>query len=221
MKLFFVLGLITSLNVFAVPVLNSNVSISGKTITIWPDHKNPNQFYFAPNRMELALDKDGKPQLSVIDYKVGACRWGRRCERKLLLTTYFEAAYRDSDLEDTKAKIMATNPKANFSPVPFISSQVQFGTTLYPFIDEHNCSPMGGQASDLVPCTIVLNAKGINRLIPTLAEGKMLAFNFSYKILGAIEGASKEFRDFEAEYSIAVNLGGEALIGMEELENIK
>jgi hypothetical protein len=211
------LGLFASFAASAVPVLNRNVSTTGSTITIWPDHKDPNQFYYAPTRMRVAL-KDGRPLITAVDYYEGSCRWGRRCERRMLLTTFFEAAYNESDLNDTQRKILTMNPNANFVPVPFISSQVQFGTTLASFIEEHNCSPVGGQTADLVPCTIVLNQQGVYRLLPALQQGKLLAFNFTYKLMGAVESASGQFKDFETEYSIAVNLGGEAFVGLEELE---
>jgi hypothetical protein len=218
MKTFLVLCLLNSFSSFAVPVINRNVSSTGSSVTIWPDHKDPHQFYYAPTRMNVALDKDGRPQLAVIDYNEGSCRWIRRCSRRMLLSTYFEAAYNELDLKAAKDKILSTNPKANFVPVPFVSSQVEFGTALSAFIDEHNCAPAGGQASDLVPCTIILNEKGILRLLPLLSQGKMLAFNFSYRIMGAVESASGQFRDYETEYSIAVNLGGQMFIGLDEFD---
>lgn len=201
------------------PVLNRNSGTTGNSITIWPDHKDPNQFYYAPTRMNISVDDNNKARLNVIDYTVGSCRWGRNCSRKILLSTYFESAYREEDLKNTKSKILSINPKANFVPVPFLSSQVVFGTTLLPFIDEHNCSPIGGQASDLVPCSIVLNHTGINRLLPRLANGGVLAFNFVYKIFGVVESATNSYRDFEAEYAIAVNLGGESMVGIPELQD--
>lgn len=218
MRFILLLTLFTSFSSFAVPVFNRNVSTSGNSITIWPDHKDPNQFYYAPTRMNIALDEVGKAQFNIIDYTTGRCRFGRNCERKLLMTTYFESVYKDDDIKTTKEKILLSNPKANFSPVPFISSQVVFGTALLPFIEEHNCAPMGGQAADLVPCTIVLNSKGIHKLLPSLAQGKRLAFNFTYKLFGVVENANSTFKDYEVDYAIAVNLGGDVLVGLPELQ---
>jgi hypothetical protein len=221
MKFLIIFCLFIALDSFAVPVLNRNVGENGSTITIWPDHKDPNQFYYAPTQMNIALDKDNKPQLSLIDYNVGRCRWGRSCQKKVLLTTFFESTYKQTDLDATRKTILASNPKAKLVPIPFVTSEVIFGSTLTPFIDGHNCSPIGGQAADLLPCTIVLNSNGIQRLLPALADGKILVFNFSYKIFGAIESAEKVFKDFEANYSIAVNLGGEGLAHLPDLRDFQ
>lgn len=206
-----------ALEVSAVPVLNGNVATTGNLVMIWPDHADPNHFYYAPSSFNMALDRNGAPIFNMLDYEVGRCGPFRRCDRKSLLTTYFEAGYRESELGKAQEAILKINPKARFSQVPFISSRVDFGKALTPFIDYHNCSPIAGQPADLVPCTITLNEKGIKKLRLNLREGKMFAFNFIYKIYGVMEGVNPQFKDHVAEYSIAVNLGGELLVGHQDL----
>lgn len=219
MKFLISLIMLASFQAMAAPVLNRNMAAAGNRITIWPDHTDPNHFYYAPSSFNIAMGQDQKPIFNMIDYEIGNCGRFRRCSHKSMLTTYFEAGYRESELLQAQNSILKFNPKARFSQVPFISSRVDFGTALTPFIDDHNCSPRAGQPADLVPCTIILNAKGIQRLKPNLKEGKMMAFNFVYQIYGVVEGSNPQYKDHTAEYSIAVNLGGDVLIGHADLED--
>lgn len=209
-KIFGIALLLAFQSVTAAPVLNHNMASAGNNITIWPDHKDPDQFYFAPTIMKLAKDSSGKAAFHGFEFEDN-CRMIRGCRRKFLMTSYFEAGYRNQEFQEAKSKIQQLRPKARFSPIPFMGSSVDFGTVLTPFIDTHNCSAMGGQSTDVLPCTIVLNEKGIRNLVPNLLGGGLVAFNYRYKILGVVDVGAAQFKEAEKEYSIAVNLGGEDL----------
>lgn len=201
----------------AAPVLNNNMAAEGTLVTIWPDHKDPNHFYFAPNSMKLAVDEKGAAKFHLTRYQDN-CNVFKRCDKKAMVTALFETAYKEEQLKAAQAGILKIKPQARFSVIPFQGSRVEFGKTMTPFIVEHDCAPRAGQAADEVPCTMNFNAKGVNTLIDFLSEGKVLPFKFFYKISGVIQEAGDKFRDESLEYAITVNLGGEVLINHEDLE---
>jgi hypothetical protein len=208
---------------YAAPVLNKNMAAEGTFVTIWPDHVNPDQFYFAPNFMKIASDGQNNVKFHFTQYRSGSCdtRWSVRrgyCHHKAMITSLMVAGYESQQLAQAQAGILRLRPKARFSAIPFISSKVEFGTTLKEFIDEHDCSPRAGQAADEIPCNITLNKRGISNLMPFLNSGRVLPFKFIYQIAGVIEGANGVYRDEILDYGLTVNLGGDMLIKHAELD---
>ncbi len=216
MKFLILITLLISFHALAVPVLNKNMAAEGTLVTIWPDNANPDHFYFAPNLMKIASDKTGAPKFHFTQYKSGSCNRRRdyrtgRCQFKALITSLLEAGYESKQLIEAQEGILKLRPNARFSSIPFVSSRVEFATTLSEFIDTHDCSPKAGQAADQIPCNITLNKKGITNLMPFLNAGRVLPFKFIYQIAGVIEGASGEFIKETLDYGLTVNLGGEML----------
>lgn len=204
----------------AAPVLNKNMAADGTFVTIWPDHADPTHFYFAPNFMKIARDKDETLKFHFTQYRSGNC--GRilrnRCQYKAMITSLMIAGYEESQLLQAQAGIKRIVPQARFSPIPFLSSKVEFGDTLDEFIEQHDCSPRAGQAADEIPCSITLNQRGILNLMPFLNAGRILPFKFIYKIAGVIEGANGQFENQELDYGLTVNLGGSELVKHPELD---
>lgn len=222
MKLLILLLAIMS-EAYSAPVLNKNMAAEGTFVTIWPDHQNPDHFYFAPNFMKLATDGQNNVKFHFTQYRSGSCdsRWDVRrgyCHHKAMITSLMVAGYESKQLQQAQAGILKLRPKARFSAIPFLSSKVEFGTTLEVFIDEHDCSPRAGQAADEIPCSLTLNKRGIQNLMPYLNSGSTLPFKFIYKIAGVIEGANGLYRDESLDYGLTVNLGGEVLIKHPELD---
>jgi hypothetical protein len=212
---YLLLALLFGTSAYAVPVLNENIAAEGALLTIWPDHKDPNHFYFAPNLMEISQDRNQNLKFHLTEF-YDNCRLGR-CTKRAMLNTFFIAAYREHHLKIAQEGILKKFPKARFSPIPFLSSKVEFGRTLTPFVKDNDCAPKGGQAADEVPCSMVLNYKGINTLVPYLNEGKIVPFRFLYKIAGVLASGDGTFQDEMIDYSITVNLGGEKLINHQDL----
>lgn len=221
MKLFIILTLLT-INAFAVPVLNKNMAAEGTFVTIWPDHQDPDHFYFAPNFMRIAIDHRNEPKFHFTQYQTGRC--GRiggslgRCHSKALLTTLMVSGFNEGQLNIAKDGIKKLRPKARFSAIPFLASKVEFGETLGPFIDDHECAPQAGQAADEIPCSITLNRRGMTKLVPFLNQGKVIPFKFIYKISGLIDNGMGGFEETMLDYGLTVNLGGEILINHPDLE---
>lgn len=200
----------------AVPVLNRNMAADGTVVTIWPDHADPNHFYFAPNFMRISNDSNGKPKFNLTQYRMGNCgRIGRRlgkCHYKAMLTSLLIADYEAEQLREAQAGIRKIRPQARFSAIPFLASQVEFDSTLEEFIDDHQCSPKAGQAADEIPCTMTLNNQGIYNLMPYLNSGAVLPFKFIYQISGVVEGPDGKLTDQILDYGLTVNFGGDMLI---------
>ncbi len=95
-------------NVWAVPVVNKNMAAEGTFVTIWPDHKDPDHFYFAPNFMKVSVDENKVAKFHFTRYTTGSCgRFGSTlgsCKRKGLLTTLFKAGYEMEQLQIAQAK---------------------------------------------------------------------------------------------------------------------
>lgn len=209
-------------NAYAAPVLNQNMAAEGTFVTIWPDHANPDHFYFAPNFMKIASDDKQNVKFHFTQYRTGRCdsRLSRRmgyCHYKAIITSLMIAGYESEQLAQAQAGIKKLRPNARFSAIPFLSSKVEFGNTLDVFIDQHECSPRAGQAADEIPCTMTLNRQGIKNLMPFLNSGRVVPFKFIYKIAGVIERADGKFENQELDYGLTVNLGGELLIDHPEL----
>ncbi len=216
MKFLLSLLFLMSTTSYAVPVLNENIAAEGTLITIWPDHKDPNHYYFAPNMMNISKDKNSDPKLHFTEF-LSNCNFTRRCSVKGMLNVFFVAGYREDQLRDAQAGILKINPKARFSPIPFLSSKVEFGKVLSTFVDHHDCSPRAGQAADEVPCSLVLNSRGLKTLVPYLREGKIFPFKFFYRISGVLSLGDGSFKDEMLDYATTVNLGGDVLIGHTDL----
>ena len=216
MKKFFLIGLLVSSSAFALPVFNKNVASSGNLVTIWPDHLDANQFYFAPNMMNLATKAEGKAKFNLTHFK-NECEGLKICKKKAMINAFFIADMNKEEIRLAKESILKRIPTARFSPAPFMESRVDFGLALEAFVEKHDCSPSAGQASDEVPCSITLNKTGIKTLIPYLSEGKVVPFKFYYKMSGVLQNAAGQYLDSSMDYSIAVSLGGELLINHDDL----
>lgn len=220
MKLLIAIFILYSGLVQAAPVLSSNLAADGTLITIWPDHKDPDQFYFAPNMMTLSQNEDLTPKFHFMQFKKN-CRRSKLlkwiCDYKAMMTSVFVAGFDNEQLQKAQNGIRKIRPNARFSTIPFLDSQVEFDTALKDFVSSYDCTPIGGQIRDEVPCTIVLNQNGIEHIMPFLASGATLPIKFLYRISGVIEMADGKYMDQTGRYGLIVNLGGEILKGQQDL----
>jgi hypothetical protein len=201
---------------YALPILNKNAAGIGSNIIIWPDHADPNHFYFAPSTIALSESR-GEKAFSFIEYKTGCNRFGRKCSSKAMLSSLLKACFLQEDLEAAQNEIRKTKPQARFAVVPMLNGKVEFSQSLIPFIDNHSCSPFTAQASDEIPCSLTLNDKGIRTLKPILLEGKVLPMKFNYEILGVHEIDGKKYLDAKLDLGLAVQIGGELTINHPDL----
>ena len=213
MKLLCYLTFLMSAAAFAVPVLNQNMAADGSLTVIWPDHEDANHFYIAPSSIRLAGEANA-PSFSLKRYQ-GDCRFGR-CRVKGMINSLLIPDYEGDDLKRAQAGILKLRPAARFSTIPMFDGRVQFTRTLKAFIDQSDCSPLTGLGSDEIPCSLTLNGKGLNTLVPFLADGKVLVFQFVYTIRG-VNMTPMGLKESSTNYGVAVKFGGEMLKDHSEL----
>lgn len=201
---------------YALPVFNKNAAGLGSNIIIWPDHLDPNHFYFAPSTIAHSELK-GDKAFSFIEYKTGCNRFGRNCSTKAMLSSILKAQFQQMDLESAQNEIRKTKPLARFAVVPMLNGRVEFSQSLLPFIDNHSCSPYTAQASDEIPCSLTLNFKGIRTLKPMLMEGKVLPMKFQYEILGLQEIEGGKYVDAKIDLGLSVQIGGDITVNHPDL----
>ncbi len=207
----FLLLLLTLNSAFALPVLNQNAAGIGSKVIIWPDHADPNHFYFAPSSVGHAAEL-GAGSFSFIEYTNDCNRFGRNCQKKGLLNAILKAQFDDANLLAAQEQIRKLKPQARFAVVPMFNGRVEFNQSLTTFIAHHSCSPNTAQANDLIPCSLTLNSRGLRTIKPMLLEGDVLPLKFNYQISGVQEIEGKKYVDATIDLGLAVQLGGEVTL---------
>lgn len=215
MKTLLLLSLLFTGAVRATPVLNQNAAAEGSTVQIWPDHQDSDHFYFAPSRIVLSSDAAG-PKFHLTRFQTGCSVMGIGCKRKGMINALLVASFQDEALRKAQDGILRLRPQARFSAIPMLDGEVRFTAVLAPFIVAEDCSPRTGQATDEIPCNLTINNRGLSKLVPFLADGKVLAFQFVYRIQG-VNALANGYVEAQTRYGVAVELGGEALKGHQDL----
>lgn len=220
MKTLLMTGLMLSSSLYAAPVVNKNISTKGSLVTIWPDHLDPDQFYFAPKSLKLSQEEDGSVKFNAFKYKTPGCGLLSRCHNAHI-SSFYRADFADHDLDEQISVIRQTKPKARFSPVSYMISKVNFSKLLAPFIVDHECDGYGGQAMDEVSCSMILNKKGIKEIISRFNNRRPVVFHFDYTISGVVEGENPRYRNEDRTYSVSVNMAGDDLFNHPDLEQFR
>jgi hypothetical protein len=128
MKYLSIIALVLSVNASALPVLRETVgNVSDGYVTIYPDHRDPNLFYFLPNQMEFAVDRStGLPSFSLSTYAIEQADLSKSYG-------YMTFVFRPALSEDAKNQIKAfqsKNPNARIAPLPVGESYLTVGESL-------------------------------------------------------------------------------------------
>ena len=62
-----ILGPLSAGSAFALPVLNANTP-GAETVTVFPDHSDPNLYYTAPTVFTISKNEEGIPNFSYMEY---------------------------------------------------------------------------------------------------------------------------------------------------------
>jgi hypothetical protein len=202
---FLFLQIATPLKSFALPVLNENVANSG-VLTIYPDHKNPNQFYIAPNVAMIAKNSNGVPIFSYYDTRKSLFKPIGIMQMTLV------PAYTLDDLNQAKAAILAKNPNAIFSGVPFIKSELALTGELKSIISDNQCQHLAGLIGQEQACVLELNNNG-RYVFAKSIQNKLLftTLQFNYSIQAVTSKADGSYADMDAVFGIAVRIDGDQL----------
>ncbi len=174
---------LVSLNVLALPVLSESEDGSGLLATIYPDHENPNKFYFFPNQGGLEKDSSGVPRFGM--------GYGRPAEGS---TTggYFTGIFRLSVGHDLqKAVENYKNNGKQISVIPVQESHLYFmedkegNRVLTDLFKEISLPPFSGRAEDSIGISASLTPMGGMMLGTMLINGATGAdLNYCYEVKG-------------------------------------
>jgi len=150
----------------AVPVLRqTSADFSGQLATIYPDHADPNLFYFLPNTGQVASAKDGKPLMGLT---MSGINNSDPNDGMGLLTFVMEASL-TPELRGELNAFKAKHPNARLTVVPFGKSYVSMlrsdgqpgdNRVWSKLIESLDIPPHAGVAETQVGVNMLLSEKG-------------------------------------------------------------
>ena len=201
------IGLSSANEAVAVPIVNENVADSG-VITIYPDHADANRFYVAPNIVLIAREGE-VPMFSYHEVRGSLWPFGNPVAvlQMLLVPTYTR-----EELEVAKAKILTRNPAAQFSGLPFISSNLMMSGEAPLLVKENQCSHGAGLIEQQQSCSMVLTERGRTVFKRAMKNRSLFTtFQFTYEFSGFARLPDNTFREQVIAHGIAARIDGEQL----------
>lgn len=201
----------------AVPVVNENRADSG-VITIYPDHADPNRFYVAPNIVLIAREKE-IPMFSYHEVPGdGPQFWPFKKKPIAILQMLLVPTYTREELEFAKAKILAANPAAQFSGLPFVSSDLMMSGETPLLIKENHCSHGAGLVEQQQACSMVLTERGRTVFLRAMKNrGLFATFQFTYQFSGFARLPDNTFREQLITHGLAARIDGDQLAKFPQL----
>lgn len=189
----------------AIPIVNENVANRGM-IMIYPDHADANRFYIAPNVVKISMNEEGIPNFSYDEYRKHLFTLVGVIQMTLM------PAYTQADLKQAEAEILVKNPKAEFSGLPFIESQLEMSGDLPQIIAGHECNHKAGVVGQEQACSMILTSRG-RYLFLSAMERKTIftTLQFSYSFAGVVKLADGTYRDQMIQHGIAARIDGAQL----------
>jgi hypothetical protein len=205
------ISILSSVISAAIPVVNENVANSG-VITIYPDHKDPNRYYIAPNIVMIAKTSRGIPVFSYFDTRKSFFKPIGIMQMTLV------PAYTHDQFESAKAAILIKNPNAVFSGVPFVKSELTLTGDLPSIISANRCNHIAGLIGQQQSCVIELTNNG-RYLFRKSIKNRLLftTLQFEYTIHAVRLLADGTYQDTEMTHGIAVVLDGDQLADYPQL----
>lgn len=218
---FLVLGTLISLVMsvkpaWAVPVVNENRADSG-IVTIYPDHADPNRFYVAPNIVLIAREGE-VPMFSYHEVRADVPVFWPFAKPVAVLQMLLVPTYTREELEVAKAKILAANPAAQFSGLPFVSSDLMMSGEAPLLIKEHKCSHGAGLVEQQQACSMVLTERGRSVFKRAMNNRSLFTtFQFTYQFSGFARLPDNTFREQMITHGIAARIDGDQLAKFPQL----
>lgn len=203
------LGLSAPLGVQAVPIMNENAAYSDR-VTFYPDHKDPQLFYIAPNVLSVCLDGEGVPRFAYNDLSRGGGYHG-------IVQMTLCARYDQANLEAAKANLVTRVPGAHFTVLPFSKSKIVFNKVLQPYIVKEFCGHIAGSVNDEQTCSFRLNSLGRRVFLRQVRQRVALTMQYEYTVDAFIRKADGSLASEAIHLGIAVRIGGEELKAHPEL----
>lgn len=200
----------------AVPVVNENRADSG-VITIYPDHADPNRFYVAPNIVLIAREND-VPMFSYHEVRADVPIFWPFSNPVAVLQMLLIPTYTRPELEAAKAKILAANPAAQFSGLPFVSSDLAMSGETPLLIKENQCSHGAGLVEQQQACNMILTERGRTVFKRAMKNrGLFTTFQFTYQFSGFARLPDNTFREQMITHGLAARIDGDQLAKFPQL----
>ena len=200
-------------NANGAPIINDNAAINSGFITMYPDHKDPNHFYLAPNVVTIAQDEYGRPNFTFTEYKNNIFSAKRGIIQMTLLP-----AYRNEDFEQAKQIVLTKNPKAYFSALPFIRSELKLTGDIDPLIEDQQCNHVAGLVGQEQSCVIMLSPLGRKTFLNAVNQKKIfMTLQFKYEIEGFIEIDQGKYESQTVKFGVGAIIDGKLIAGHPEL----
>ena len=104
------------------------------------------------------------------------------------------------------------NPKAEFSGLPFISSQLEMTGELNQIISNHECNHKAGVVGQEQACSMILTSQGRFLFLSALERKTIFTtLQFSYSFAGVVKLADGTYRDQMIQHGIATRIDGAQL----------
>jgi hypothetical protein len=203
------LGLASAGSAMALPVLNANTP-GAETVTVFPDHSDPNLYYTAPTVFTVSKNEAGVPNFSYIEYLTSGYR-------RAFIQATLRPNFTDSEMEKAKQNILAINPAARFTALPFEKASVSFTDSLKVLMVESDCQHPAGTVGDEQTCAFHLRNQGVKVLRPMLKKGLAITTQFVYTINGVRQNADGTYENQFSTYQVAGRIGGPDLAAHPEL----
>lgn len=203
------LGLASTGSAPALPVLNANTP-GAETVTVFPDHADPNLYYTAPTVFTVSKNEAGVPNFSYIEYLTSGYR-------RAFIQATLRPNFTYSEMEKAKQNILAINPAARFTALPFEKASVSFTDSLKVLMVESDCQHPAGTVGDEQTCAFHLRNQGVKVLRPMLKKGLAITTQFVYTINGARQNADGTYENQLNTYQVAGRIGGPDLAAHPEL----
>lgn len=194
---------------FALPVLNKNTP-GAETVTVFPDHSDPNLYYTAPTVFTISKNEAGVPNFSYIEYLTGGYR-------RAFIQATLRPNFTYSEMEKAKQNILAINPSARFTALPFEKASVSFTDSLKVLMVDSDCQHPAGTVGDEQTCAFHLRNQGVKVLRPMLKKGLAITTQFVYTINGVRQNADGTYVNQFNTYQVAGRIGGPDLAAHPEL----
>jgi hypothetical protein len=176
-------------NALALPQFSKSAALNyGSALTLYPDHQDPNLFYFMPNSSRIGRDEKGVPTFSFTYFGLkdpAATEAGA-------LMVYVGRLTSEPEQKKALEQFLATHPKAGIAVLPIKESMISLDTTdpskqpLKLLFNEFNFAHKGGRAEDEIGINAVATKIGAKIFKASILgeAGAVMKYDMCYKVDG-------------------------------------
>lgn len=185
-----ILSLVISYRAFATPVMDTAIGAgSNLVVTIVPDDKDPNLYYFFPNHFGLSRDSNNKRQLfSYIEKSEGFLG----LSKSGYVNTIFEAGV-SSLLSQKTDEIKKANPNAKFAPITIFRAGFLPHDVFNILLTNIDCQHYGNVIGQQVACAWKVKGGDCEIFRHAVTKNALVqVLDYGYSFIGMIQGKPVE-----------------------------